>query len=167
MKALQLWDAHVACRKMRQTAERRSILTAALSLKGHFTATMLYNNLRDSGLHFSIATVYSSLSSFVDAGIFIKVNIGNHRGAMYERSINLAGSTRSGHRHIHVVCTSCHRVAEVKQPYTPLSAINSLGLTLPSSFDIKDISLVIYGLCAKCVKSKGKESHKTDIEQQP
>lgn len=158
-KASQLWNDFIDHNGLRRTMERETILASAISLKGHFSAADLEKSLLADGNHFSAATIYSALTSFVKAGILVKLCI-DHRSALFERSMALAGNSRTRRRHNHLVCTSCGRVAETAMPELTLSSLAGKGFALPSSFEASDVALTFFGLCAKCRKQKEKASQK-------
>lgn len=155
-KATQIWNDYMTHHNMRRTMERNSILTATLGINGHFTAADLEAALRADGFNFSTATVYSALALFVDAGILQKLSLGN-RAIIYERSMALAGNSRTRQRHNHLVCTACGRIAETRTPEVSLNSIGGEDFSLPGGFEASDVSLTFFGLCAKCRRSAGKK----------
>lgn len=165
-KALELWNSFIDRNNMRRTMERETILNTAISMKGHFSAADIETALRASGNNFSQATIYSALSAFVEAGILVKLCIDN-RSALYERSVSLAGNSRTRRRHNHLVCTVCGRISESTVPEISLSSLAGNGFALPSSFEVTDVALTFYGLCAKCRRQKERVSdsnHKSNLK---
>ena len=154
-KALLLWNAFIDRTNMRRTMERETILNAVVNFKGHFSAADIEADLRSSGNNFSQATVYSAIAAFVEAGILDKICI-DSRSALYERSISLAGNSRTRRHHNHLVCTSCGRVAETTVPEVSLSSLAGKGFALPSSFEATGVALTFFGLCSKCRRHRDK-----------
>lgn len=165
-KALELWNSFIDRNNMRRTMERETILRTAVSHKGHFSAADIEYSLQSSGHNFSQATVYSALSAFVEADILVKLCI-DSRTALYERSVTLAGNSRTRRRHNHLVCTVCGRITETTVPEISLSSIAGKGFALPSSFEVTDVALTFFGLCAKCRRQKDRasgSSHKSHLK---
>lgn len=147
--AVAILNDYIACRGMRQTPERISILTEALSLPSHFTSADIAAALKNRGFRYSLTTVYSTLSLLVEAGILRRLAIKSHI-PFYEISPRIGGNSRSKHNHHHLVCTRCGRIVESREPdFSPSDICRMMGRSA-AGFDAKELSLVIYGLCKRC-----------------
>lgn len=149
--AVALWGDFIVRRKMRQTPERLAILNGALEMPAHFSPADIALSLDKGGARYSLTTVYTTLNLLVEAKILRRVTF-DDRAALYERSPLLGGNSRTRKPHHHLVCTSCGRIAESREPDLPLDMIKASVGRSASGFEPTDISLTIYGLCGRCVR---------------
>ena len=94
--------------KMLQTRERAALLEFLFRQKGHFSADELLYEMQRTGLKASRATLYRSLSHFVEAGILSESDFG-HGHTHYE--IDLGSKP-----HVHLVSLNDDEVKEVANP---------------------------------------------------
>lgn len=149
--AAAILSDYIICRKMRQTQERISIMTAAIDMPSHFSPVDLAENLEKKGYRLSLTTVYSTLALLVDADILRRVTF-DSRVPLYECSPRLGGNSRTRRTHHHLVCTSCGRITESREPeFSPLEMHKLMGKPA-AGFEPKEISLTVYGLCRRCTR---------------
>jgi Fur family ferric uptake transcriptional regulator len=138
-------DAALRDHGVRLTEPRRTILDAALRMKGHFTADELLERMRAHGASASKATVYRTLTLLVDKGLLEPREF--ERGSLrYEVA---AGADH----HDHMICTACGTVHEFVEP-----EIERLQAEAAARFGFLMLghSHRIFGLCARCV-ARGRE----------
>lgn len=126
----------LAASRLRKTPERFEILRMAFSMKAHFGAEDLHRALEESGYHVSRATVYNTIEILMRCGLMHRHIFETHQ-ACYE----IAGTN-----HLHLVCTSCGRVAEadIRQMDALMETVDFGGFR-PDCF-----STTIYGICHEC-----------------
>ena len=95
-------DAH----SMRKTTERYAILTRIMSINGHFTIEELQQMIEGDGFHVSRSTVYNTVELLIEAKM-LRRHVFEGMQAQYER-ITLP--------HTHLICTTCGKVKEVRDP---------------------------------------------------
>ncbi|MDE6117915.1 MAG: transcriptional repressor [Duncaniella sp.] len=129
---------YLAQHKMRRTPERLAILGKVLASPRHFVVEDIFESLAADSYHVSRATVYNAINLFEACGIV--------------RRLHLSGSAdeyecvddRSSH--LHLVCTRCGKVREVKD--AELSRM--LALRRYPSFVMTGFDLYISGTCTRC-----------------
>ena len=137
---------YLVTRKLRKTPERYAILDKVLDITQHFYIDALCNALEEDSYHVSRATVYNTMELLSDCGI-VRCHHFPGQPAQYER---VAGITN----HLHVICTQCGKVKEVKDP----ELVKLLNTRRYSTFHTSYITLYVYGLCSSCVKKNRKKS---------
>jgi Fur family ferric uptake transcriptional regulator len=95
-------------KKMLLTKERTALLEFLFNQKGHFSADELLYEMHRTGLKVSRATLYRTLSHFVEAGILSESDFG-HGHTHYE--IDLGSKP-----HVHLVSLENDEVKEVANP---------------------------------------------------
>jgi Fur family ferric uptake transcriptional regulator len=138
-----LFTAYLEKNNLRKTSERFSILDEIYSRKDHFDAEALYIDLKNKNIGVSKATVYNTLDLLVSCNLIVKHSFDNNQ-ALYEKSHNYM-------QHDHVVCQVCKEVTEFCDPR--IQQITSKIKDL-LTFNITHHSLVVYGVCKKCKKTK-------------
>lgn len=122
---------------LKLTKSRNLVLEAAFKLHEHFDAETLYSHIRSAQV--SLATVYRTLPLLLEAGL-IQMAVRSDGRDRFEHIL--------GHpKHVHWICDRCKRVLE-----TDLSALESgfEGAARGISFQIREISLNITGICSQC-----------------
>ncbi len=89
---------------LRLTAERRELLSIALSMPAHFDADQMVAKVQRKRKKVSRATIYRTLALLEQCGLLRKSILGKDR-AVYESALG------QGH-HDHLVCTSCGLIQE-------------------------------------------------------
>ncbi|MCM1483801.1 MAG: transcriptional repressor [Muribaculaceae bacterium] len=139
-------------RRLRKTPERLAVAQKAVTMGPHFSADTLHAAMEADGYHVSRATVYNTILLLEEAGIVRRRSF-NIRPACYEfaspPSAGLAG-------HFHLVCSSCGKVREVRDPdIESLLAHRRFGTFQPRYADVS-----IYGLCSRCARSRRRTATK-------
>jgi len=130
-------------RGQRFTKERTVILEKALSVNGHFDPESLCNQIRETGLKASRASVYRTLNLLCECGLIQRVKK-TERGTIYESSF--------GHKHHdHMLCIRCGRVIEFYSD--PLEKIQE-KVCKEHGFLGANHTLEIRGYCRTCQKKK-------------
>lgn len=139
-------DAALRERGVRLTSPRRTILDAAVRMKGHFTAEELLERMRSQDVPASKATLYRTLTLLVEKGLL--------EPREFERgSLRYEVAAGHDHHHDHMICTGCGTVHEFVEP-----EIERLQEEAAARFGFRMLghSHRIFGLCARCV-ARGRE----------
>lgn len=137
-------DAYLKTQGLRATRQRESILETFLAADDHVSVEELYDRLRRDHPSIGHATVYRSMSLFVDAGIAKERRF--HEGRVrYEPGVNVA-------HHDHLVCLTCGDIQEFEDP-----TIEELQEEIAQArgFEVRYHRLELYGLCARCRSGGG------------
>lgn len=138
------FDEYLRQNRKRRTPERFAILEMAAATAGHFTADDMGEMLRKREFPVSSATIYSTLNMLVDFGLLVKQRFGN-QACLYERASTAAGAT-----HHHLICESCGKIKEVRDPLLTRQIHDKRF----SGFNQSYYTLNIYGVCSACAKKK-------------
>lgn len=131
--------ALLAGRGLRPTAQRLLVLDALAEVTDDATAQEIHERLRARSARIGLATVYRSLRLLAEHGV---VDVLSHRPG--EACYRLCGD---GHHH-HLVCTSCHRVIELRD--CSLDAWLS-DVAAAHGFALTGHEVEVSGLCGDCV----------------
>lgn len=140
------FDDYLRRNHKRRTAERFAILEKVQAIPGHFTADSLGDMLRREDFPVSAATVYATLELLVDFGLLMRQRFAN-QGSLYEKSPVGSGTT-----HHHLICTSCGKIKEVRDP----GISRQIEERRFSGFSQNYYTLNIYGTCTACSRKKKK-----------
>ena len=121
-------------RGLKATSQRLVVLEELTSRQDHPTADDLHRSLSPRYPTLALSTVYSTLESFVRAGLAERLSLGEEADR-YDGNVN---------RHDHLVCTDCGRVEDVPHVAVPTPDLPHPGYTYISS------RVVHYGLCPDC-----------------
>jgi Fur family transcriptional regulator, ferric uptake regulator len=123
----------------RVTHQRALIWDALVAAEGaHLSARDVAEAVQARAPELHQATIYRALDVFVDEGLVRRSELGDGR-AVYEIAAE--------HRHHHVVCTSCGRVAHVHDE----AIRETLALVeRESGFTLADTELTFPGTCPSC-----------------
>jgi len=127
-------DAH----GMRKTTERYAILQRIMSINGHFTIEELQQMIDNEGFRVSRSTVYNTVELLMDAKM-LRRHVFEGMQAQYER-ITLP--------HTHLICTSCGRVKETRDP----NFAAFMNARRYNAFNADHYSLYVYGTCSTCAR---------------
>ena len=127
-------DAH----GMRKTTERYAILQRILDINGHFTIDELQQMIDNEGFRVSRSTVYNTVELLMDAKM-LRRHVFEGMQAQYER-ITLP--------HTHLICTSCGKVKEVRDP----NFAAFMNARRFNAFNTDHYSLYVYGTCSTCAR---------------
>jgi Fur family transcriptional regulator, peroxide stress response regulator len=133
-------------KKPQRTAQRLAILDFLKDNKSHPSVKDIYEHVSEKLSNISMTTVYNTLELLKLQGQVLELPITIHgEGKRFDSNVT---------PHDHIICTSCNRVVDIE-----LNINHALLLTEKQQcgFDIKKISINVYGLCPEC-KSKEKGS---------
>lgn len=144
--ARETLERYLKAHGLRRTPERFALLERFFSSADHFYVDVLCEAMELEGYHVSKSTAYATMQLFLDAGLVRRHQFGN-QPAQYERS--LPGNTRS---HLHLVCSVCGRVREVRDASLTASMCNRSY----AGFKAESCALYVYGVCGRCQRRKSK-----------
>ncbi len=122
--------------KMRQTKQKSAILKFLRSKRQHYSATQIYDAVRQEIPNISLGTVYRNLSQLIESGEIISVETSD-KCVFYDGFIS---------DHAHFVCKSCREIYDFDMPKNMANALTGDG------FMVDTERFVCYGLCKNCLK---------------
>ncbi|MBI4926274.1 MAG: transcriptional repressor [Anaerolineae bacterium] len=125
----------------RMTGQRRLILEALENLSGHPTAEEIYARVRKEDAEINLSTVYRTLRWLEESGFVApRWFEDDHRRERFDA----AGSSDD---HFHFRCRTCNQIIEFDDPNLEIvkQAFETQYLA-----EVENITLVLYGLCARC-----------------
>ena len=108
----------------------------------HMSAEDVYKYLIDADAEIGLATVYRVLTQFEGAGLVCRRHFETGQSVF---------ELNSGDHHDHLVCIKCGKVVEFCDP---IIEERQSKIAEERNFRIEDHSLVLYGICAECEKTK-------------
>lgn len=129
------------------THQRQVIFETLASLPGHPSPEEVFEKVRKKIPAISLATVYKTIHTFLNSGIFGEVSL--HHG-----SLRVDRNTRPHH---HLVCTRCKSLVDIDE--ADLEPVR-LCVSLPEGFRVHRYAIEILGLCAKCAARSQRDSEK-------
>lgn len=132
-------DSHLAQKQLKQTKQRRAIVSFFLDLASHVSAEELHDYIRAQGHSFGLATIYRTLNLLKEAGLAEQKNFEDGK-AVFEVSI-------PHEHHDHIVCIKCAKVVEFVDP-----EIEKLQEQVAASlgFRLQSHRLDMFGVCMDC-----------------
>ena len=125
--------------KLRKTPERYAILDAVYSVSSPFDINDVWQKVERGAMKISLATIYNTMLLFEKAHILFRSN-------PHGRNSKFVVNT-DRNMHNYLVCTNCGNVYEVPgDKIRPLVKRLKIG-----NFEVREMSVVIYGLCPTCV----------------
>ncbi|HPH97854.1 MAG TPA: Fur family transcriptional regulator [Anaerolineaceae bacterium] len=123
---------------MRITPQRVAICRMLSESRGHPTAAMVFEAVREQHPSLSLMTVYNTLNMLVSLG-----------------AVNLLGQAGDEHchydaemePHVNLACVSCHRIVDF--PSGNVSALNQ-EIAAISGYTLLGARVLYYGLCPDC-----------------
>ena len=125
--------AKLRAHELRATPQRRAILAALESDRGHLTAEEVYERARVALPELARATVYNTLEEFLRVGLVQA--LGRPGAVRYEANVD---------PHQHFRCLACERVYDV---YPPGDDWHGLGR---QGFVVERSQTVFEGTCPDC-----------------
>ena len=121
---------------MRNTVQREEILKFLRSQRAHFSATQVYDAVRENIPNISLGTVYRNLGKLVENKDIITVET-------EDKCVYYDGYTKE---HSHFVCRGCGEIYDFEPINTCPEEIVKNG------FKVEMTRTVFYGVCQKCMK---------------
>ena len=118
------------------THQRIKVLDYVMNKKDHLTAEQIYNAILDKKEILSLATVYNTLTLFVEKGILQKLN-GPEDKAVFDITIK---------DHFHFYCTKCKSVFDFSSVGIDVGSMDLKGNTIDSFYGY------FIGTCNQCNK---------------
>jgi len=140
IQAVKIFNSFLESKRLRKTPERFAILKQVWQMEAHFGIDELHAALEACGYHVSRATAYNTVDLLVGCGVLRR-----HTFAAGEAQYEAAREP-----HMHLICTSCGAITEVKAP-EQISAMLDPGRY--ESFRPAYLLTYIYGLCSRCAGS--------------
>lgn len=140
-------DAH----GLRRTTERYAILSHIMNINGHFTIEELQQLIDADGFRVSRSTLYNTVELLIEAKM-LRRHVFEGMQAQYER-ITLP--------HTHLICTTCSRVKEVRDP----NFAAFMNARRFNAFNTDHYSLYVYGTCSSCAR-KSKRAKAADDKKE-
>ncbi|THB67004.1 MAG: ferric iron uptake transcriptional regulator [Gammaproteobacteria bacterium] len=124
---------------LRVTEPRKKILHIFESNEDqHFTADMIYSELKKQGENVGFATVYRVLTQFEEAGLLVRHNFDSGH-AVFE--------LKKKCHHDHLVCISCGKIIEFLDDSIEA---RQCKVAKDAGFEVTSHSLTIFGYCSEC-----------------
>ena len=144
-QAREVLDKKIEELGLRKTQERYRILEEIYKREDHFEIENLFESMLEQNFNVSKATVYNVVELLTEVGLVTRHTFGNNNAARYEKAFGRK-------QHSHLICTKCNRVIEFCDPRLLLIQ-NTVAQY--SGIQIKDHSLVFYGVCTtgECAKN--------------
>lgn len=123
------------------THQRTVVYEVLLGMHGHPSPEEVYERVREQIPSISLATVYKTVHTFLEAGIVSEVSL-------HHRSLRLESNQQPHH---HMVCTGCKTIFDLAP-----DAIQPVQIkeTLPERFQLQRLSVELLGLCERCAASR-------------
>lgn len=136
--ALATFESFLRNKRLKMTAQRRTMVRVALEKDGHFTADQLYRRLDYVGETVSMATVYRGLALLEEAELLT-----GHDFADGQRRYECALDRE---HHDHMICVDCRAVIEFTH-----ERIEELQeeVVKAHGFTLKDHSLTLFVKCGE------------------
>jgi Fe2+ or Zn2+ uptake regulation protein len=125
------------------THQRQVIYQALIGMHDHPSPEAVYEQVRADIPSISLATVYKTIHTFLEAGLIQEVSI--HHGTLRIEA------NREPHHHL--ICSECRAVSDLDEAL--ISPIRIKG-KLPKGFEVRKFTLDVIGLCAGC-RAKAKK----------
>lgn len=135
------FTAFIKSKKLRRTAEREMVLNAVLEMPDNFSISALCASLAQTD-RISTATVYNTMQLLTEAGI-VRRHTFDGLTSRYERL-----TTASGENHLHLVCTECGRIKNIKDA----EIARNINARRYPTFHTAYFTLNIYGVCSRCAR---------------
>lgn len=135
----RVFEAYLRSRGLKFTPARRQLLRAIFAIHDHFTADLLLDRLRQSGIKASKATVYRTLAVMLACDLLELHDFGEG-SRYYEHTFGHA-------HHDHLFCVHCKTIKEFRD-----DRIEKLqdAVAKKLGFELLAHTLKMYGLCARC-----------------
>ena len=122
--------------KIRETKQKTAILEFLRSKRQHYSASQIYDAVREKIPNISLGTVYRNLSTLIESGEIISVETS-------DKCVFYDGFVKD---HAHFVCKGCHEIFDFEMPKEMSKSI------LGDGFLVDAERFVCYGTCKNCSK---------------
>ena len=142
------WDglnAYLSRNQLKQTKQRKIVVSHFLNLDSHVDAEDLYESVRSEGFNIGLATIYRTLNLLKDAGLVEQRSFADGR-AVFE-------VLKPGNHHDHIVCIDCGRIVEFENE--EIEALQKIEAS-KFGFVLTSHRLELYGRCEPCRKHHAK-----------
>lgn len=136
-------------KRLRKTSERFHILDKILSMPGQFEVEDICKVMADDAYRVSRATIYNTLSLFDECGLIRRCPSTDTR-ARYERAAYATSRFQ-------LVCLQCGKIKDVKDA----ELARQISARRYSAFHPSEFSLMVYGICSKCMRQNKKRTINT------
>lgn len=119
------------------THQRLVIYRELMQMHNHPSPEQVYDRVKPELPSISLATVYKTLHTFVEAGLIRAVS--PHHGSMRMEP--------NEHRHPHFLCLQCRTITDLADHELDLAALRA---AVPADFRIEHISAEVQGICRDC-----------------
>lgn len=123
----------------RVTQPRRAVWDVLTGAQGHLTVEQVTDRIAANGYEVDLASVYRTLSLFEQLGIARTSRLGDTEAGRWE--------VMHPDEHFHLVCESC---GEVDHHVGTLVHDIREHLDVGHGFEVRNVELVVSGLCSKC-----------------
>ena len=141
-------------RKIRHTLQREIVYQAILSMPGHVTADMVYEEIHAAHPSISRATVYRNLRMLEAEGRIMRIDVPGSADCF-------EAHTRE---HYHIRCASCGKLFDAKLKYMP--NLVELEQAADSEFEICACNLLFVGYCPDCRETRAEEEKEDESVQE-
>jgi len=137
------YDERLKACGLKNTKQRRAILTVMANGGRPFTVDEVFLKLKSNRTDISMSTVYRSLESMSQKGMLKRVTLSGSDRMAYVIEC-------AAHSH-YLVCSGCHKILPISN--CPLGTYEA-SLARETGFQIQGHRLDIYGLCPECQKER-------------
>ena len=141
-------------RKIRHTLQREIVYQAILSMPGHVTADMVYEEIHAAHPSISRATVYRNLRMLEAEGRILRIEVPGSADCFEARV----------REHYHIRCARCGKLFDAKLPYMP--KLVEMEQAADSAFEICACNLLFVGYCPDCRKERAEEARENEQIQE-
>ncbi len=147
LSAEERFEEYLQTRGLRQTGQRKFLVSLVFSDHEHFDADELIDRLPKRGEknYVSPATVYRTLREFVDAGLLKSFQLDGR--TVYEYDYGYP-------QHDHLYCTRCRELFEF-QSETLINVRDEVASE--RGFRVTGHRMLIHGICRECARSRRKK----------
>lgn len=132
-------DRYLEKNQLKQTKQRKIIVSYFLGMKNHVDAEELYEVVRKEGHNIGLATIYRTLGLLKDAKL-IKQNSFADGRFVYE-------ILEPGQHHDHLVCIKCGEVVEF---INDRIEILQEEIAIQKGYKLVNHRLDLFGYCSRC-----------------
>jgi len=153
--ALQKLNGYLAEKHKKSTSEREYILDTLYRTDRLVDPTTLHTLVCEHHGLVSIASIYNTLLLFQEIGVARKIMLLNGSLTFYERSIGNPA-------HPIAVCPHCKTIWSLP----PMDFVQQFNNLVPTRFSPLGYSMIIDGICQKCLQKQKKEEKAQEMAYQ-